>query len=61
MYIYISVISLSQASHCGALSDVECESRQKFQEKADDAGIIVFVVSRDFILSKTCQQQVSNI
>ncbi|KAJ8317747.1 hypothetical protein KUTeg_005651 [Tegillarca granosa] len=51
------VISLSQASSCGALSDVECENRQKFQEKADDAGIIVFVVSRDFILSKTCQQQ----
>ncbi|KAJ8317746.1 hypothetical protein KUTeg_005650 [Tegillarca granosa] len=51
------VINLSQASSCGTLSDVECENRQKFQEKADDAGIIVFVVSRDFILSKTCQQQ----
>jgi hypothetical protein len=30
----------------------------RFQEKADEAGVVVFIVSKDFIESKTCRQQV---
>lgn len=34
------------------------EERETFQEKADDAGVIIAVLSPDFIHSRTCQQQV---
>lgn len=33
------------------------EERETFQEKADDAGVIIAVLSPDFIHSRTCQQQ----
>ena len=34
-------------------------NNQLFQEKADEAGVIIVVVSKSFSRSKTCQQQVS--
>ena len=44
------------------LSQNGCEGRyasiQLFQEKADDAGIVIVVISKAFSMSKTCQQQV---
>ncbi|KAL3864953.1 hypothetical protein ACJMK2_006594 [Sinanodonta woodiana] len=33
-------------------------SLQRFQEKADEAGVILFVLSKAFAKSRTCQQQV---
>ena len=30
----------------------------KFQEKADDAGVVLFLLSKSFAQSKTCRQQV---
>lgn len=35
-----------------------CESLIRFQMKADEAGVVVFIVSKAFVKSKTCQQQV---
>ncbi|XP_063433668.1 uncharacterized protein LOC134715430 isoform X1 [Mytilus trossulus] len=37
---------------------VELQNRQIFQEQADEAGVIVLILSQQFILSRTCQQQV---
>ena len=34
------------------------EEREMFQERADDAGVIIAVLSSNFIHSRTCQQQV---
>ncbi|XP_063433539.1 uncharacterized protein LOC134715349 [Mytilus trossulus] len=36
----------------------ELQNRQIFQEQADEAGVIVLILSQQFILSRTCQQQV---
>ena len=36
------------------------ESRVKFQEKADEAGLVIFILSKDFAKSKTSKQQVYN-
>ncbi|XP_062566077.1 uncharacterized protein LOC134228434 isoform X2 [Saccostrea cucullata] len=38
-------------------SDIGDGVRESFQEKADDAGVVIVVLSSDFIHSKTCQQQ----
>ncbi|VDI62669.1 Hypothetical predicted protein [Mytilus galloprovincialis] len=35
----------------------ELQNRQIFQEQADEAGVIVLILSQQFILSRTCQQQ----
>ncbi|CAC5403742.1 unnamed protein product [Mytilus coruscus] len=37
---------------------MELQNRQVFQEQADEAGVIVLILSQQFILSRTCQQQV---
>ncbi|XP_061171783.1 uncharacterized protein LOC133181268 [Saccostrea echinata] len=39
---------------CSNLGD---ENRDSFQEKADDAGVVIVLLSSDFIHSRTCQQQ----
>ncbi|XP_070541389.1 uncharacterized protein [Ptychodera flava] len=50
--------SLSQLSHSSNDSFNASDERSIFQEKADEAGVVVFVLSKAFAESKTCQQQV---
>ena len=47
------------------LSDTSMDSEflhknNRFQEKADEAGVILVVLSKEFAMSKTCMQQVGN-
>ena len=38
---------------------IEIRNRQIFQEQADESGVIILVLSQQFVQSRTCQQQVS--
>ncbi|XP_077992393.1 uncharacterized protein LOC144446494 isoform X2 [Glandiceps talaboti] len=49
--------SLSQLSHSSNDSNT-MDERSIFQEKADEAGVVVFILSKAFAKSQTCQQQV---
>ena len=39
-------------------TDGAVDSRIQFQEHADEACVVIFVLSEAFAVSKTCQQQV---
>ena len=38
---------------------IEIRNRQIFQEQADESGVIILVLSQQFVQSRTCQQQVN--
>nr|XP_006825953.1 PREDICTED: uncharacterized protein LOC102806317 [Saccoglossus kowalevskii] len=50
--------SLSGLSQSSNEDTTESSQRSMFQEKADEAGVVVFVLSKSFAESQTCQQQV---
>ncbi|KAL5016779.1 hypothetical protein ScPMuIL_006368 [Solemya velum] len=52
------VISLSQLSEFEMPNAKQWDNRQLFQEQADDAGVVLMVLSEAFAKSKTCQQQI---
>ncbi len=46
-----SQVSLPMSPHA-------MEQQRRFQEKADEAGVVIFVMSKAFAISKISQQQV---
>ena len=60
-FIRLSDLCLSQAlcSQTSVEMDPKDKDRQRiFQEKADEAGVIIVVLSKAFAVSKISQQQV---
>ncbi|XP_064603291.1 uncharacterized protein LOC135468797 isoform X2 [Liolophura sinensis] len=54
----LQLLRSSQSSQSCDTTDSSVDSRKQFQEKANEAGLVIVVLSQSFALSKTCQQQV---
>lgn len=50
--------SLTDIHNCIKPGTIEIRNRQIFQEQADESGVIILVLSQQFVQSRTCQQQV---
>jgi len=55
----VAVADISQRSSSSCHSVKKCARFRQFQEKVDEAGLIVFVLSNDFAKSRFTREQVS--
>ncbi|XP_060558863.1 uncharacterized protein LOC132719139 [Ruditapes philippinarum] len=56
--ITYSVLNKGNDKFAGCPGDSIARNIELFQEKADDASLVLFVLSNDFSMSRVCQQQV---
>ena len=57
-FVLSALSQLSQSTQDYDMDPLAQDSRVKFQEKADEAGVVIFLLSKAFASSKTSQQQV---
>ncbi|ELU04881.1 hypothetical protein CAPTEDRAFT_227756 [Capitella teleta] len=53
-----SIVDIEQCDAFHGTLLAGTQSLVRFQTKADEAGVVIFIISEDFLKSKTCRQQV---
>jgi hypothetical protein len=60
-YPLVCLSQLSQLSMSPETDPKKQDLRKQFQQKIDEAGVVIFVLSKTYAKSKTCRMQVRSI